>query len=108
MAVRWVGQVDVRDKARFAGSRFSSAQDRQAQVEVARREAVRHLIVQEWITAEVRIPPALAGRDSRHVQEWVWGRVGRLRACRPNRQDAQDRNRAVPDSVISMDLKKVQ
>jgi hypothetical protein len=108
VAVRWVGQVDVRDKARFVVSRFSSAQDRQVQVVVARREAVRHSIVREWITAGVRIPPALAGRDSRHVQEWVWDRAGRLRACRPNRQDAQGRNHAVQDSVISMDLKKVQ
>jgi hypothetical protein len=109
VADRWVGQVDVRDKARFVGSRFSSAQDRRAQVVVvARREAVRHSIVRAWITAEVRIPPALAGRVSRHVQEWVRGRVGRLRACRPNRQDAQGLNHAVQDSVISMDLKKVQ
>jgi hypothetical protein len=108
VAVRWAGQVDVRDKVRFAGSRFSSARDRQVQVVVARLEAVRHSIVREWITAEVRIPPVLAGRDSRHVQEWVLGRVGRLRACRPNRQDAQGRNHAVQDSVISMDLKKVQ
>lgn len=108
MADRWVGQVDVRDKARFVGSRFSSAQDRQAQVVVARQEAVRHSIVREWTIAEVRIPPALAGRDSRHVQEWVRDRVDRLRACRPNRQDAQGRNHAVQDSVISMDLKKVR
>ena len=108
MADRWVGQVDVRDKARFVGSRFSSAQDRQAQVVVARQEAVRHSIVREWIIAVVRIPPALAGRDSRHVQEWVWDRVDRLRACRLNRQDAQGRNHAVQDSVISMDLKKVR
>jgi len=56
----------------------------------------------------VRIRQALAGQDSRHVQEWVWDRVDRLRACRPNRQDAQGRNHAVQDSVISMDLKKVQ
>ena len=71
VAVRWVGQVDVLDKARFVGSRFSSAQDRQAQAVVARREAVRHSIVREWIIAVVRIRQALAVRDSRHVQEWV-------------------------------------
>ena len=108
VAVRWAGQVDARDKVRFAGSRFSSAQDRQVRAEVARREAVRHLIDREWIIAEVLIPPALAGRDSRLVQEWVLVRVGRLRACRPNRQDAQGRNHAVQDSVISMDLKRVR
>ena len=108
MAVQWAGQVDARDKVRFVDSRFSSAQDLRAQVVVARREVVRHLIDREWITAEVRIPPALVGRDSRHVQEWVLVQVGRLQACRPNRQDAQGRNHAVRDSVISMDLKKVQ
>lgn len=107
MADRWVG---VRDKARFAASRFSSVLVLRDQVgdRVGRREAVRHSIVREWTTAEVRIPPALAGRDSRHVQEWVWDRVGRRRECRRNRQDAQGRNHAVQDSVISMDLKKVQ
>ena len=105
---RWV--VARKVKVRFAGSRFSSALVLQVQVvdPVARREAVRRSIVREWITVVVRIRPVQAVRDSRRVREWVWDRVVRLRACRQNRQDAQGRNRAVRDSVISMDLKKVR
>jgi hypothetical protein len=108
VAGRW---VDVRrDKARFVASRFSNALDLQVPAvdRVALREAVRHSIVREWTTVVVRIPPVLAVRVSRHVREWAGDRVDRLRACRPNRQDVQGRNRVVRDSAISMDLKKVR
>jgi hypothetical protein len=110
---RWVVRVDVRDRARarFADSQFSSAHGLQVRVvvAVARREAVRHLIVRGWITVAVRIPQVLAVRDSRHVQEWARDQVVVLRrACRRNRQAVPDRNRGVRDSAISTDLKKVR
>jgi len=109
VAVLWVVRVDARRaKVRFVDSRFSSVHGLQGREAVALQEAVRHLIVREWTTVVVRIPPALAVRDSRHVRAWVWDRVDRLRACRPNRPDAQGRNLAGRDNAISMDLKKVR
>jgi hypothetical protein len=90
------------------GSRYSSVRDRQVLVVVALREAGRHSIDRVWTRVVVHIRPALAVRDSLLVQEWARVQVGRLRACRPNRLDAPGRNRAVQDSVISMDLKKVR
>jgi hypothetical protein len=109
VAGRWVVRADVRKaKVRFADSRYSSAHDHQGREAAALQEAVRHLIVREWTTVVVRIPPALAVRDFLHVREWVWDRVDRLRVCRPNRPDAQGRNLAGRDSVINTDLKKVR
>ncbi len=107
MAGRWVVRVDAH-RGRFAGSRYSSVRDLQVRAVVVLREAVRHSIDRAWTRVVVRIRPVPDVRDSRHVQEWVPDRVGRLRACRPNRLDAQGRSRAVRDSVISMDLKKVR
>jgi hypothetical protein len=109
VADRWVVRVGARrDKVRFVGSQYSSVRGLQVRAVVAHREAVRHSIDRVWTHAVDRTRPALAVRDSRHVQEWVRDRAGRLRACQPNRLVAQDRNRAVRDRDISTDLKKVQ
>ena len=58
----------------------------------AKRAAVR--------TRQVQLVQAF-----RRVQEWA---EACLLQARPNRQDAQDRNRAARDSVISKGLKKAR
>jgi hypothetical protein len=111
-AGQWAVRVDVRDraKAQFVDSQFSSAHGLQVRVvvAVARREAVRHLIVRGWITVAVRIRPVQAVRDSRHVREWARDQVVRHRACRRNRLAVRDRSHGVRDNAINMDLKKVR
>jgi hypothetical protein len=107
VAGQWAVRVDAR-RGRFVGSRYSSVRGLQVQAVVAHREAVRHSTDRVWTRVVVRTRRVPDVRDSRHVQEWGWDRVDRLRACRPNRRDAQDRNRAGRDSVINTDLKKVQ
>jgi hypothetical protein len=106
-AGRWAVRVDAR-RGQYVGSQFSSVRDLQVRAVVALREAVRHSIDRAWTRVVVRTRRVPDARDSRHVQEWVGDRVGRLRACRPNRLDAQGRNRAGRDSVINTDLKKVR
>jgi hypothetical protein len=56
----------------------------------------------------VRIRPAQPVQDSRLAQEWAERQDCLLQECRPSRQDARDRNRAVRDSDISTGLKKVR
>lgn len=91
----------------FAASRFSNARVREGRE--GRPVRVHHLAVRvAAISDVVHIPPVQPAPASLRVQEWAERRDCRLRECRPSPPDVLVRLRAVPVSVISTDLKKVQ